>query len=568
MTTSVLAGIGRAEEVADVFHTPVVQACRGECKASTRIVARFQLDDIIQAITIKWQVGDLDRDWWPPIWKDSRNVKSYYATCTFNGKAHKAICEIDIGKLTQDNLIVYLAEALEKAGNRAIEPVAFAVQNQDKPYVATPIWWHCTDDPADEYRADLAFLPEAEYLSLGYGRFAEAANRLLENTFLSPGSKPFQYSRVFRRDREKFNLWLAGRMGSPNAGSGNLCDFSKDVSFDWIAAWMAASVLAHERAGLADCAAIEYEGLEHSASVQMDPPSARQPGGPWRLAHEAGHFLFGQSDEYCCNGGYRPRCDQGYKVGNVFLDPKFCEWLKCASEQVLRLCDKITGDSRTREFWRAGVPRGFSETLALREPPAISADSVFDEAEIKEARGVALPQKAPAGLIENLGETIKADTKWAKATQQTCLHLCSNLEVNRRAIPSQVLSVAYRNGPEFRPGRADPGIERIVLLAPENNAAPATSRYIPSELLVWSRLDAKRRDKLGEALLGLRTQLPTRIYAAEGQGTQQPDLPEVLIPWPPGQKDKRKRSLSDALQVICNSDEAPAGCLVLVPAPK
>lgn len=241
--------------------------------------------------------------------------------------------------------------------------------------VAIPLWVHWDENIAA--KKNIAFLPSPEYRlqgrAKGYWEFMQDTLNLATPVFFRSDSGT--YSQVFYRNRERVNLWIAGYGADrPTPSQLNLlCGFSLSADLNVLVAAMDSLVLVHRWDQAKDCSRIELADGYHQA-FKGTVHANRGPLPSWVFVHEAGHFLFGQSDEYCCDGGYRTRvrCSNVFKDSNCNgVTPGSCEEIEFAPRsRVYRLVDRQNGRREIPEVRRldgdlAGTDWGISSLPAI-----------------------------------------------------------------------------------------------------------------------------------------------------------------------------------------------------------
>lgn len=255
-----------------------------------------------------------------------RNANVVQFTCDFDGRPATATCTFsqDLG---DGALVSYQAEAQPVVG-RAVRSKAITYSG-GFPFpedLARPVLWHRAEPFGS--KIDLGFFPDRDYLR-DYLRFTQDLESLAKAVFFNDQD----FAQVYTIFRSSFNLWAA-----PFGADAESCARTYDPLSRRIAAVLDGEAIVHT-AIFRDCASL---GLGGSGSVQAGI------GGDFTLVHESGHFLHGQGDEYCCDGGY------GFAgpCGNVFPNEPACQAAASAANLPPEDCVEIgVGPSATGK-WR------------------------------------------------------------------------------------------------------------------------------------------------------------------------------------------------------------------------
>lgn len=186
------------------------------------------------------------------------------------------------------SLISYRIEATTRSGDvLSDEEITFSQGEAPSQSIARPLWWYRLAPLRS--RVDIGFFPDLDYgdNDSAYGNFTADLNSILAGVLFV--SAPFAYP--FHASRITFNYWAASF-----GADAEECQRDFASHLDPIISQMDGRVILHQNL-FRDCASISLAGY---GSVY-----AKASDASWILAHESGHFLYGQGDEYACDGSHR-----------------------------------------------------------------------------------------------------------------------------------------------------------------------------------------------------------------------------------------------------------------------
>jgi hypothetical protein len=230
-----------------------------------------------------------------------RNASTIVHTCNYTGAPSNATCTYT-QSLGNQAMVTYKAVATPVSGSsRSTEEVTYAGGYPPTAGILRPVWWHRGENMAE--KIDIGFYPDADYSGL-YTEFTNDMEAIALGVFFNPG-QPF--ASTYTLFRPHVNLWAA-----PFGADAQGCSRSFNTLVTPLAAVTDGEAIVHKN-NFRDCASIALGG---SGSVY-----AKAGDADWIFVHESGHFLHGQGDEYCCDGGY------GTSGGcaNVFSSEAACQ---------------------------------------------------------------------------------------------------------------------------------------------------------------------------------------------------------------------------------------------------
>jgi hypothetical protein len=252
-------------------------------------------------------------------------------TCTFAGRPSRATC-VYSQRLGPQSLVSYRAEVVPGRGTLRTTPeIWYAGGSAPSGFLALPIRWH--HGSALDSKLNIGFFPDSDYAS--YDDFAPDLEGILAGTFFNYG-QPF--ARAYTQHRDDFNLWV----GAPGSNSSEGCSMTFSSNAEVMAAVTDGDVIVHKRE-FRDCSAIQLggPGTVWGASPMPD----------YLLVHESGHFLHGQGDEYCCDGGYAT----GPDCSNVFAHRLDCEAAAPAAGADPSACVAVGDTGEAAKSFRVGI---------------------------------------------------------------------------------------------------------------------------------------------------------------------------------------------------------------------
>lgn len=268
-----------------------------------------------------------------------RSASTITHTCAFPDEPETATCEY-VQPLGDAALVSYRAQAVPVRGSaRSTPEVTYAAGIPPTAWIARPMWWHRGE--SFDGQIDLGFFPDFDYDGF-YSRFTDDAEAIVDGAFFN--DQPF--ADLYSRNLRRFNLWAA-----PFGTDAERCSRTYSASVAPIRAAMDGGAIIHSVA-FRDCAAIAEGG---SGSVD-----ATVSDSDWLLVHESGHFLHGQGDEYCCDGGY----GTAGTCQNVFASEAACETYASDNGLDADDCQEIMNASTDTGRWR--LDDGGTETMRSR----------------------------------------------------------------------------------------------------------------------------------------------------------------------------------------------------------
>lgn len=229
------------------------------------------------------------------------NAATVTHVCNYTGSPGTATCTYS-QVLGNKAIVTYQAKAEPVSGSsRQTEEITYAGGYPPVAGIARPIWWH-RGQPMDE-KIDIGFFPDQDYGGL-YTEFTNDVETIALGAFFNSSQ---EFSSTYTLFRPSVNLWAA-----PFGADAEGCSRTFNTLVTPIAAAMDGKAIVHKNS-FRDCAAIALGG---GGSVY-----AKAGDADWIFVHESGHFLHGQGDEYCCDGGY------GTSGGcaNVFSSQAACQ---------------------------------------------------------------------------------------------------------------------------------------------------------------------------------------------------------------------------------------------------
>lgn len=219
--------------------------------------------------------------------------------CNFPASPPNATCTFSQA-LGNNAIVSYRAEVVNGKGrSETTDEITYSGGMPTDPSVARPIWWR--RDAGMPVKIDLGFFPDTDYGG-NYTMFGDDANAIARGAFFNNTDG---FANYFTTWKSVFNLWAA-----PDGADAEGCRRTFPAAFGEYLAVMDGQAILHRNA-FRDCAALGPRGAGSVEATAGDPS--------WVLTHEAGHFIFAQADEYCCDGGYTPG-----SCANVFPDQAAC----------------------------------------------------------------------------------------------------------------------------------------------------------------------------------------------------------------------------------------------------
>jgi hypothetical protein len=354
---SVLIGAGGGSRVGgESWHEPLVQP---KNVTNTRIHARFVHSSGIESIAIEVTVGTMvecrPQDGFPSYAPCRKDGRKFTVRCEFPSLPSTAECVPVDQRFGSQALVTYSVQAKAGNGESLVDPpITFAIGDPPKAGMLQPIWWNRPLCP--EATIDLAFLPGAGYrFDPNLAPLSRQVEAIIKQLFFGDGKR---FAALYSSGRDIINLWLARSF--VDEGGTTLCNFSVPAELAQVQREIDGVVLVHNRGDLRECSTVSLggRGTVHGGEA----------GSGWLLAHESGHFLHGQADEYCCRGGYEPLSGS---CPNVFGSLLECE----AHLGGTGTCQKLDlGGGNAK--WRINDEQGdLPETMGIKEPPLPQEDS-------------------------------------------------------------------------------------------------------------------------------------------------------------------------------------------------
>lgn len=222
-------------------------------------------------------------------------------TCDFSGSPSNATCTYSQA-LGNQSMVTYHAVAEPVTGSSvSTDEITYAAGFPPVAGIARPVWWQREEDMAG--KIDVGFYPDQDYNGL-YTEFTDDLETIALGSFFNSGQ---QFASDYSIFKGVFNLWAA-----PFGADAEGCSRSYNSLVTPIKAVTDGEAIVHKN-NFRDCASISLGGSGSVYAKAGDPD--------WLFVHEGGHFLHGQGDEYCCDGGY------GTSGGcaNVFSSKSACE---------------------------------------------------------------------------------------------------------------------------------------------------------------------------------------------------------------------------------------------------
>jgi len=329
-------------------HDPLYRA---SSHTSTISATAKQSEDGISKITIHVTKGTMtdcsSMGGTPSVIPCRSGSVTFTHDCSFPTNPAEATCSYseDFGN---QGMISYHVEAESGAGKKSTsQEITFATGYPPTAWIARPIWWHRADATGAEIptseKIDLCFVPDADYSGL-YSTFTGDAQKIIDGSFFNSSQ---QFAKVYTSYRGYFNLW-AGPFGADAEG----CSRTVNSDLALVIAPMDGTAIVHSNS-FRDCATITAGGGKGSVY-------AGASDSDWILMHESGHFLHGQGDEYCCDGGYA----NAGSCKNVFSSESDCRSYSSTNGFDPDDCVEIKNATTSTGKWRSD--NGQLETMRDR----------------------------------------------------------------------------------------------------------------------------------------------------------------------------------------------------------
>lgn len=195
-------------------------------------------------------------------------------------------------------------------------------------------------------KLDIGFFPDSDYST--YNAFRNDLDTLINRVFFDDAKES---TKTYTRFRRQFNLWA-----TPFGADAQDCRRTFDTSVQAIRAITDGQAIVHT-AYFRDCASLSAGGGAGSTW-------ANAGDADYIFVHESGHFVHGQGDEYCCDGGY----GTAGSCMNVFSSQAACQSYQNNDGFTPNICKEIADTTKKTGAWRGDI--GQLETMADRSPSA------------------------------------------------------------------------------------------------------------------------------------------------------------------------------------------------------
>ncbi len=289
-------------------HSPLYRAVAHE---STITASARNSTAGIRRITITVVTGEMtdctELTTVPSVFPCRRDAITVDHVCEFADRPANATCAFK-QRLDVNRLVAYRAVAQPAMGGSVKTPaITYAGGLPLEASIARPAWWHTGE--ALRSKLDVGFFPDDKYDF--YSTFTNHLNTILEGAFFN--TAPAQdFARLYGLFHHSFNLFAA-----PSGASTDGCTRTFGPLVRPIAAVMDGDTIVHP-VPFRDCASLSLGGGGSVSGTDVD--------ADFTFVHESGHFLHGQGDEYCCDGGYAFTGD----CGNVFKSLEACRAMAVA----------------------------------------------------------------------------------------------------------------------------------------------------------------------------------------------------------------------------------------------
>lgn len=348
LTTALAAGAGGCATSVSARHTPLYRASAHDATIQVQAANEQVGIEKIEIAVTRGTMTDCSELGGPPSVIPCRSGASTTTyECSYDSPLpSSAICDADLD-LGDEELVTYRATAIPGSGAAWSAPeITFAAGEPPTEFIARPVWWHRNTMMAT--KIDIGLFPDPDYGG-DYADFTDDLQSVLTGAFFNP-DQPF--ARLFTLFREVHNLW-AGPFGIDAEECSR--DFIDEVAPVGVAV---DSVAIFHRNEFRDCSSITLAGAGSSGTVWAAAEDA-----PYVLVHESGHFLHGQGDEYCCDGGY----GTAGSCRNVFGSLADCQGYASANGFNPGQCVEIVGGGGVEHTGAWRVADGLDELMRERE---------------------------------------------------------------------------------------------------------------------------------------------------------------------------------------------------------
>jgi len=258
-----------------------------------------------------------------------KDAVTFTHVCTYPAALTEVMCQYS-ENFGDEAIITYKAVAESGVGVATeSEEITFAAGYPPSGVLARPIWWHRSDPMGS--KIDIGFFPDADYTGI-YSDFTPHLETIVSGAFFN--IQPF--AQTYTENRKLFNLWAAP-FGAD--AEHDLYSISFHSSLTPITGAMDGNVIVH-KVQFRDFATLSLGG---EGTVFGNAGDAG-----WIFMHESGHFLYGQGDEYCCDGGY----GTAWACKNVFSSQSSCRSYALANSFNPDSCVEIASGTTHTGAWR------------------------------------------------------------------------------------------------------------------------------------------------------------------------------------------------------------------------
>jgi hypothetical protein len=230
-----------------------------------------------------------------------RNASTITHTCNYTGSPSSANCSYS-QSLGNQAVVTYKAKAVPTSGSsRTTSEITYSGGFPPTAGILRPVWWH--RNQSMDSKIDLGFYPDSDYSGL-YTEFTDDMEVIAKGAYFNSGQPFASFYTLFN---SHMNLWAA-----PFGADAQGCSRTFNALVTPLSAVTDGEAIVHKN-DFRDCASIALGGSGSVYAKAGDPD--------WIFVHESGHFLHGQGDEYCCDGGYATSGG----CANVFSNQAACQ---------------------------------------------------------------------------------------------------------------------------------------------------------------------------------------------------------------------------------------------------